>query len=145
MRIHFICTGFLFLSLCSCDSQEPFEPARVALFSPDTATDSLVIGAPFRLHVRIEHSGDIEKLHVVLSYALEDPDAAYIDLTIDNVPISNEMVVDTVLIVPNDAQPSELVGRPCELDITAFVPGVRSGIRVTFPLISVPTENIPQR
>lgn len=132
--------GLLSILWIGCDSQDPFEPAQVALLSPNVATDSLVIGEPFRLHVRAEHRGIIEGVRVVLSYTQEDPDAAYIDLTIDNVSASREMVIDTTLVIPNEAQPSELVGRPCQLQLTAFVSGGRSGISVPFPLVSTPIK-----
>lgn len=118
-----------FLFYGGCDSG-PGPVPELEFFEPASSLppDTLVIGEPFRVRAVASSSGRIDGVELILSY-LSGDEGALLMVNVENTDRSQSFAVDTQLVVPANAQPWDVVGRPAWLTGTVLGEGATTGVR----------------
>ena len=108
-------------SLAGCDTGGVSIP-EITVLSPGSSlpVDTLIIGEPFGVMAEVS-SRRLEAVEIEVAYGqFADP---ILSVRIDRFAGTTPLVIDTTLVLPSTAQPSDIAGQPATFSITAYRDG----------------------
>lgn len=108
-------------SLAGCDTGGVSIP-EITVFAPGSSlpVDTLIIGEPFGVMAEVS-SRTLEAVEIEVAYGqFADP---ILSVRIDRFAGTTPLVIDTTLVLPSTAQPSDIAGQPATFSITAYSDG----------------------